>query len=125
VPTAAALEQFVAMYAARHETLRVIQGRALLALAYAALDERTRALALLTQALALAEPGGLVRTFVDLGAPMAELLAELDAQGKNSPYVGRLVAAARAADLAGDRNPPAPRGAAVQQGDRRLAGDLD
>jgi LuxR family maltose regulon positive regulatory protein len=47
----------------------------------------------LGEALALAEPGGLIRLFVDEGAPMAELLSAAAAQGIRPDYVGRLLAA--------------------------------
>src|SRR5262249_43761334 len=46
------------------------------ALAYDALNDRERALTTLERALALAEPEGYVRTFVDEGAPLAALLAQ-------------------------------------------------
>ena len=47
----------------------------------------------LDEALALAEPGGFIRLFVDEGAPMAELLSAAAAQGIRPDYVGRLLAA--------------------------------
>ena len=43
--------------------------------------------------LALAEPNGFVRTFIDEGAPMAGLLAEAVAQGIMPDYTARLLAA--------------------------------
>ncbi len=49
----------------------------------------------LGEALALAEPGGFIRLFVDEGAPMAELLSAAAAQGIRPDYVGRLLAAFR------------------------------
>jgi LuxR family maltose regulon positive regulatory protein len=55
-------------------TGRAIEIRALQALAHQACGDAEQALATLEQALSLAEPGGYVRTFVDEGAPMAELL---------------------------------------------------
>jgi LuxR family maltose regulon positive regulatory protein len=51
------------------------------ALARHANGEDDEALRILGEALALAEPNGFVRTFVDEGAPMAGLLAEAAAQG--------------------------------------------
>ena len=47
----------------------------------------------LSEALALAEPGGFIRLFVDEGAPMAELLYAARAQGIRPEYVGTLLAA--------------------------------
>lgn len=53
----------------------VIEARLLRALAYAAQDEAQAASDELRQALALAEPEGYVRLFVEGGAPVADLLA--------------------------------------------------
>jgi LuxR family maltose regulon positive regulatory protein len=52
----------------------VIEIQALLALAYAARNERAASLSALTCALEQAIPEGYIRLFVDLGAPMANLL---------------------------------------------------
>ena len=48
---------------------------------------------LLGDALALAEPGGFVRIFVDEGPPMARLLYEALTRGIAPDYVRRLLAA--------------------------------
>jgi len=53
----------------------VIQVFTLQALALRAKDENNRAIDVMGRALALAEPEGYVRTFVDEGPPMAELLS--------------------------------------------------
>jgi LuxR family maltose regulon positive regulatory protein len=55
--------------------------------------ERDKALERLDEALALAEPEGFIRLFVDKGPPMAHLLAETAAQGMRPDYVGKLMAA--------------------------------
>ena len=55
--------------------------------------EKDEAAQLLGEALALAEPGGFIRLFVDEGAPMAKLLSEAAAQGIMTDYVSRLLAA--------------------------------
>jgi LuxR family maltose regulon positive regulatory protein len=47
---------------------------------------------LLDGGLALAEPGGFIRIFVDEGAPMARLLYEALSQGVHPGYVRRLLA---------------------------------
>jgi LuxR family maltose regulon positive regulatory protein len=48
----------------------------------------------LTEALELARPGGVIRLFVDLGPPMARLLAELKPQGNGmEQYVAQILAA--------------------------------
>lgn len=54
---------------------------------------RNAALPPLQQALALAEPEGYARMFVDEGAPMEQLLLEASAQGIHPTYVGKLLAA--------------------------------
>jgi LuxR family maltose regulon positive regulatory protein len=64
-------------------------------------DDAQRALEALEQALALAEPGGYLRTFVQEGEPLTRLLRQVPP----SDYVSRLLAAC------GDR-PPAPAPAA-------------
>jgi LuxR family transcriptional regulator, maltose regulon positive regulatory protein len=51
------------------------------------------ALNVLTHALLLAEPEGYVRTFVDEGKPMMELLHEAQSRGISPAYVDRLLAA--------------------------------
>ena len=68
----------------------VIEVRVLQTLAAPTPDE---ALAFLADGLALAEPEGYVRTFVDKGEPMAALLREAAAQGVAPEYVRRLLAA--------------------------------
>jgi LuxR family maltose regulon positive regulatory protein len=47
----------------------------------------------LGEALALAEPGGFVRIFVDEGSAMARLVAEVAGRGLLPAYTGRLMAA--------------------------------
>lgn len=61
---------------------------ALLALVHDALGQEPAALDTLGAALDLAEPGGFMRNFVDLGPPMAGLLARL----RSRPPVGRAAA---------------------------------
>jgi len=68
-------------------------------------DEQDKALQLLSDALALAKPGGYIRLFVDEGAPMAHLLAEAAAQGIMPDYTRRLLAAIEAEAPAGERQP--------------------
>ena len=63
------------------------------AIAYAAQGEQAEALQRLSEALTLAEPDGLIRVFVDEGAPMAGLLAEAVAHGIAPEYVKRLLLA--------------------------------
>jgi LuxR family maltose regulon positive regulatory protein len=63
------------------------------ALAHQAHGERDRAVSLLGEALALAQPGGFVRLFVDEGPPMALLLTEVAARGTRPDYTTKLLAA--------------------------------
>jgi LuxR family transcriptional regulator, maltose regulon positive regulatory protein len=63
------------------------------AVALHAHGEKEKAVQLLSDALALAEPGGFIRIFVDEGAPMAQLLSKATTQGIMPYYIGKLLAA--------------------------------
>jgi LuxR family maltose regulon positive regulatory protein len=85
------------------QTAWLIGALMLLALACRAAGDLERALDHLARALALAEPEGFVRVFVDEGEPLAELLSALEckAKGPHFPavsrdYVQKLLAAIRA-----------------------------
>ena len=69
------------------------------ALAHEAQGDIPAALVPLARALALAEPEGYVRTFVDEGAPMARLLKALADQEIMHEYVGKLLTAFEAEQL--------------------------
>ena len=75
-----------------HNTVRLIDVLALEGLLHAASGERPAALSLLRQALALAEPGGIVRPFIDLGPDMAALLHDVAKQSSGADYARRLLA---------------------------------
>jgi len=62
------------------------------AVALHAHGEKDKAVQLLGDALALAEPGGFIRIFVDEGFPMTQLLSEAVARGIMPDYVDRLLA---------------------------------
>lgn len=62
------------------------------AVALHAHGEKDKAVQLLGDALALAEPGGFIRIFVDEGIPMAQLLSDAAAHGIMPDYTGRLLA---------------------------------
>jgi LuxR family maltose regulon positive regulatory protein len=66
------------------------------ALALHAFGENDQAVAVLGDALVLAQPGGFIRTFVDEGFPMAQLLSEAAARGMMPDYVGKLLAVLQA-----------------------------
>ena len=85
--------------------------RVLQAVALQAQGEKKLAVQWLGDALTPAEPGGFVRTFVDEGLSMAQLLSQAAAQGIRPDYARRLLAAfeaeAHKSQGAADR-PPAP-----------------
>ncbi len=59
----------------------------------ARLGNHAGALSLLRQTVLAVQPHRFIRTFVDIGAPMDELLRELQAEGVAPPYIDRLLAA--------------------------------
>jgi LuxR family maltose regulon positive regulatory protein len=72
------------------ERLKVMVVQAVALQAHGELDKAAQ---LLDKALALAEPGGFIRIFVDEGLPMARLLSEAAARGIMPDYVSKLLAA--------------------------------
>jgi len=73
----------------------VIEIRLLQALAHQKLDEEPQALAALSEAVRLGEPEGYIRTFVDEGVPLADLLSRLRDQQRHTgptPYLDMLLA---------------------------------
>jgi LuxR family maltose regulon positive regulatory protein len=72
---------------------RVIEMGLLKALALQALDQIEEALSVLERTLDLAEPGGYVRSFLELGEPMEELLRIARTRDTTSAYVGELLEA--------------------------------
>jgi LuxR family maltose regulon positive regulatory protein len=72
---------------------RLIEIRILQAYAFQSTGDIDRALKTLKRALALAEPKGFIRIFVDEGPPMARLLYEALNRGIEPEYVQRLLAA--------------------------------
>lgn len=78
---------------ARNNTRRTIQNLAHLGLALEKQGKTDDALNALKRAVTLAQPGGFVRTFVDLGPGMAKLLLQLAELDVAPAYIGRLLAA--------------------------------
>jgi len=70
----------------RSDVTHLIEVLALQAVASAAQDASSEALSILARAVLLAEPGGYVRPFVELGSRMAELLERLVAQRPMSAH---------------------------------------
>jgi len=72
---------------------RLLLVKAVQAMVLFAQAEKDRAMQVLTEALAMAEPEGHIRIFLDEGAPMARLLSAAAAQGIRPGYVNKLLAA--------------------------------
>jgi LuxR family maltose regulon positive regulatory protein len=83
------LRQQVEAKGLKDERLKVM---VLQAVAYHAYGEKDKAVQLLGDALALAEPGGFIRIFLDEGEPMALLLSEAAAFANRPDYIARLLA---------------------------------
>jgi len=78
-----------------HNTRFLIDVLALQAILHDARGDVPKALSALGRAITLAEPGGLIRPFLDLGPKMADLLSRLGKQNIAVKYVGKLLAAFR------------------------------
>jgi LuxR family maltose regulon positive regulatory protein len=89
----AALEPLCQQMEAKGWQDDVLKVMVLQAVALHAHGEKEKAVQLLGDALALAEPGGFIRLFVDEGLPMAHLLSEAAALGIMPDYIGKLLAA--------------------------------
>jgi LuxR family transcriptional regulator, maltose regulon positive regulatory protein len=89
----AVLEPFRQNMEARGWADERLKAMALQAVALHLKGEKAPAAQLLGAVLALAEPGGFIRLFVDEGPPMAQLLSETAARGIMPDYVSRLLAA--------------------------------
>ena len=83
-----------------NNTVCLIQVLALQAILRAAEDDEPAALNLLEKSLILAQPGGFIRLFVDLGPPIAHLLHALSMQGVAPDYTSRILAAYQGATIA-------------------------
>ncbi len=72
---------------------RLLQVMAVKSVVLFAQGDKDKAVQVLAEALALAEPGGFIRLFVDEGAPMAQLLREAASHGVMPAYTGKLLSA--------------------------------
>jgi LuxR family maltose regulon positive regulatory protein len=90
---AGALSRLHAFVTSIHNTRFTIEVLALEALLHGAQGDEPSALAALEQAVTLAQPGGFVRVFVDLGPNMADLLGRLAAKGVARDYIERILRA--------------------------------
>lgn len=105
------LNDFLASIHNKHFRIHVL---ALQALYQDTRGEKSAALEKLAKALALAEPGGFIRVFVDLGPLMADLLKRLQEQDVAVDYIEKLLATFREEELrmvpdAPDHESPSPR----------------
>lgn len=80
-------------FASRRNTRFLAETRLLQVLVREAHGEREAALELLKQAVALVQPGGFIRLFLDLGPGLAPLLGRLRLDEEALRYVGRILAA--------------------------------
>jgi LuxR family maltose regulon positive regulatory protein len=87
------LDQLQTIAETSHNTLRLIEILALRALLCQATGQPAEAMAHLAKSLRLAQPGQLIRTFVDLGQPLANLLRQMADRHIEPDYVQRLLAA--------------------------------
>jgi LuxR family maltose regulon positive regulatory protein len=86
-----------------------LKAMVLQAVAHHAHGEKNDAVQLLGDALALAEPEGFIRIFIDEGLPMAYLLSDAATRGVMPDYIGKLLAVFEAEEqpvLAGRRASP-------------------
>jgi LuxR family maltose regulon positive regulatory protein len=86
-----------------------IEGLLLQSLLQQATNQTKQAVTTLLHALTLAHTANYVRTIVDLGKPMAELIMQVQAQGRLLDYCRQLLAAFPTAALPALSSPPAPR----------------
>jgi LuxR family maltose regulon positive regulatory protein len=88
-----ALAKLRKIFTADHQTRLLISVFGLQALLSQAEGKETRALKELEKAVALAEPGGFIRNFLDLGAAAKPLLVRLKKQGTAPAYLDRILSA--------------------------------
>lgn len=86
-----ALEPYCEQMEIREWPDQVLKARVLQAIAYDALSQSDLALRFLTDALALAAPGGFIRTFVDEGLPMRTILSKAASHGTMPGYITQLL----------------------------------
>jgi LuxR family maltose regulon positive regulatory protein len=80
-------------YASIHSTHVLIDVFVLQAMVHVAQGNESQALEKLAEALALAEPGGFIRPFLDQGSKMADLLSRLKKQNPTLQYARKILAA--------------------------------
>ena len=103
------LARLQSLFESIHNTRFVIEIRALQALLLDARGEADEAADYLCEAAGLAQPGGFVRLFVDLGPDLARMLKGLDLDEEGERYVGRVLSAFVDQKRIGSVDPNAPR----------------
>jgi LuxR family maltose regulon positive regulatory protein len=91
--TEAKLRELLQLNQDNHNTCQMIQIMPLLALACKKQERVDEALTILERAIGLAEPGGWIRPFVELGPPLADLLKGLLKKNLAVDYIERLLGA--------------------------------
>jgi LuxR family maltose regulon positive regulatory protein len=87
------LSQMNDYYSSIHYTTIRIRVLALQAMLYSAEGDEPQALAILSDSIALAAPGGFLRLFVDLGTALKPLLQKLAHRGVAPAYIDEILAA--------------------------------
>jgi LuxR family maltose regulon positive regulatory protein len=87
------LREYAEMNEAHDNTCQLIGILALLAMTCEKQGKRDQARAALEQALSLAQPGGFIFPFLELGPPMADLLKGLHKQNVSVDFIEKLLAA--------------------------------
>jgi len=95
----ATLESYRQQAEAKGQCDKLLRTIILQALALHAQAKEKQSLLVLEEALALAETGGLIRIFIDEGAPLAELLSEAATQGIMPQLVSKLLMAFETAGM--------------------------
>ena len=93
-----------------NNTNQLINILLLQSLVYQKQSQRDKALTTLARAITLAESGGFIRPFLELGPEMAELLVRLSQRGVAQAYIGRILAAFPA-ERQDEKHPQAAEGA--------------
>ncbi|GAB4343881.1 MAG: LuxR C-terminal-related transcriptional regulator [Candidatus Abyssubacteria bacterium] len=88
-----------------HNTLQLVNILSLLALAYKKQGRIDEALETLGHAIELAEPGGMIRPFLELGPQTVDLLMRLAKENRATGFIGEILAGF------GSESPKAPRSA--------------
>ena len=90
---ATALSTLERVLGAEHQTILLLAVKALKATLLMRKGEGRKARAELETAIQLAEPGGSVRIFVDIGKPVRPMLIELKKEGIHSAFISRILSA--------------------------------